>query len=157
MKFDIAARPNFLPWPPMIYVTAAAAAYYLGQFTPFPFVRDHTIGATGAFILLAGGFLDLWAMATMWRAKTNILPNRPAQTLVTSGPFRFTRNPIYLGNTIAMLGLSVYLNNGWFSLLGIGAAVAVDYLAIHREEAHLAMRFREAWLAYSASTARWLL
>jgi protein-S-isoprenylcysteine O-methyltransferase Ste14 len=92
----------------------------------------------------------------MWRKNTNILPHRGADALITSGPFRFTRNPIYLGNTIAMLGLSVYLNNGWFAILGLGAAFAVDRLAIRREEAHLAARFREAWLAYAARTPRWL-
>ena len=156
LKFDIAVRPNILPWPPMIYAVAALAAFALGRLVPFAFVWDRTIALTGAAVLFAGVILDFWAMATMWRKKTNILPHRGADALITSGPFRFTRNPIYLGNTVAMLGLSVYLDNGWFALLGFGAAIAIDRLAIRREEAHLAARFGEAWLAYAAHTPRWL-
>ncbi len=105
---------------------------------------------------IAGVLLDLWAMATMWRAKTNILPHKGADTLLTSGPFRFTRNPIYLGNTIAMLSLSAFLDNGWFLALGLGAAIAVQHFAIRREEAHLAARFGQEWSAYSARAPRWL-
>lgn len=156
MKFDIAVRPNILPWPPIIYVAAALAAYGLGRLVPLVFVQDRAVGMAGAAVLFAGVALDLWAMATMWRAKTNILPHRGADALMTSGPFRFTRNPIYLGNTIAMLGLSATFDNGWFSVLGLGAAIAVHHLAIRREEAHLAARFGEAWIAYSARTPRWL-
>lgn len=156
LKFDIAVRPNIIPWPPMLYAAAAISAYVVGRLAPFAFVRDHAIGLTGAAVLFAGATLDCWAMATMWRRKTNIFPHRGADALITSGPFRFTRNPIYLGNTVAMLGLSVYLDNGWFALLGLGAAFAVDRLAIRREEAHLAARFKEAWLSYSAHTPRWL-
>ena len=156
MKFDIAVRPNILPWPPMIYMAAALAAYVLGQFLPVAFARDRVVSMAGLAVLLAGVLLDLWAMATMWRAKTNILPHKGADTLMTSGPFRFTRNPIYLGNTIAMLGLSAFLDNGWFLALGLGAAIAVQHLAIRREEAHLAARFGEEWSAYSARVPRWL-
>ena len=75
---------------------------------------------------------------------------------MTSGPFRFTRNPIYLGNTIVMLGLSAFLDNGWFLALEFGAAIAVQRLAIRREEAHLAARFGEAWSADPARAPRWL-
>lgn len=157
LKFDITVRPNIVPWPPMIYAVGAVSAYALGLLAPFAFGRGHQIGMTGAAVLFAGVILDCWAMATMWRRKTNILPHRGADALITSGPFRFTRNPIYLGNTVAILGLSVYLDNGWFALLGLGAAFAVDRLAIRREEAHLAARFGEAWLTYSARTPRWLI
>jgi protein-S-isoprenylcysteine O-methyltransferase Ste14 len=140
----------------MIYAVGAISAYILGRIVPFAFVRDDAIVLTGVVVLLAGVILDSWAMVTMWRKDTNILPHRGADALVTSGPFRLTRNPIYLGNTIVMLGLSVYLDNGWFALTGIGAAIAVDRLAIRREEAHLKARFGEAWLAYAARAPRWL-
>jgi protein-S-isoprenylcysteine O-methyltransferase Ste14 len=155
LTFDRAVRPNILPWPPMIYAVAALAACVLGRLVPLPFVWDHAIALTGAAVLFAGVVLDFWAMATMWRMRTSILPHRGADALVTTGPFRFTRNPIYLGNTIAMLGLSVYLDNGWFALLGFGAAIAVDRLAIRREEAHLAARFGQAWYSYAALAPRW--
>lgn len=156
MKFDTANRPNVVPWPPIIAAAAILAAFLLGRLVPVAFARDPAIRLAGAGILVASLVLDLWAMATLRRAKTNILPNRAADQLVTSGPFRLTRNPIYLGNTVAMLGLSLWFDNAWFLLLGLLAAIAVDRLAIRREEAHLAARFADAWLAYSARTPRWL-
>lgn len=157
MKFNIADRPNVLPWPPMIYVVSALAAYGLGNFYPFVFVHYHVFRFSGAILAFAGVALDLWAMFVMWRAKTNILPHRGANVLINFGPFRFTRNPIYLGNTVVMLGVSVYFDNGWFLLLGLGSAILVHFLAIRREEIHLAKRFGDEWRKYSKRTPRWLL
>ena len=156
MKFNIADRPNVLPWPPMIYVASALAAYALGRFYPLEFVHDHVFIIFGTILIFVGFTLDLWAMVVMWRARTNILPNRGADSLINSGPFRFTRNPIYLGNTVVMLGVSFYFDNGWFLLLGLVAAILVHHLAIRREEIHLAKRFGDEWRNYSTRTPRWL-
>jgi protein-S-isoprenylcysteine O-methyltransferase Ste14 len=91
----------------------------------------------------------------MSRQHANILPHRAATALVTSGPFALSRNPIYLGNTIAMAGAGLAFANPWFLPAALLAAVAVTRLAIRREEAHLAARFGAAWDAYSQRTARW--
>jgi protein-S-isoprenylcysteine O-methyltransferase Ste14 len=156
MKFNIADRPNVLPWPPMIYVASALAAFALGRFYPLEFVHYHVFIIFGTILTFVGFALDLWAMVVMWRARTNILPHRGADSLIDSGPFRFTRNPIYLGNTVVMMGVSFYFDNGWFLLLGLVAAILVDHLAIRREEIHLAKRFGDEWRNYSTRTPRWL-
>jgi protein-S-isoprenylcysteine O-methyltransferase Ste14 len=156
MKFNIADRPNVLPWPPMIYLASALAAYALGKVYSLEFVHDHVFIIFGTIITFVGFALDLWAMVVMWRARTNILPHRGADSLIDSGPFRFTRNPIYLGNTVVMMGVSFYFDNGWFLLLGLVAAILVDHLAIRREEIHLAKRFGDEWRNYSTRTPRWL-
>jgi protein-S-isoprenylcysteine O-methyltransferase Ste14 len=156
LKFHTANRPNIVPWPPLIYAAAILAAFLLGRFFPVRFMRDPAVGLAEVGILFAGLDLDLWAMATLWRAKANIFPTLPANALITSGVFRLTRNPIYLGNSVAMLGLSLWLDNGRLLLLGLVTAMAVDHLAIGREETHLAACFGEAWLACSARTPRWI-
>jgi protein-S-isoprenylcysteine O-methyltransferase Ste14 len=110
----------------------------------------------GRALVAAGIALDLWAMGAMTSARTNIMPNRGAENLVTSGPFAFSRNPIYLGNTIVTVGIGLGLNALWFLPLAAVAAALVQRLAILREEAHLAARFGPEWTAYAAKTPRWL-
>ena len=89
-------------------------------------------------------------------SRTNILPNRAAERLVTQGPFAISRNPIYLGNTTLMFGIGLAFNALWFLPLAICAAAFVERLAIRREEAHLALLFGPEWAAYATTTARWL-
>jgi protein-S-isoprenylcysteine O-methyltransferase Ste14 len=95
-------------------------------------------------------------MFTMQRQRANILPHRAATALVTSGPFAWSRNPIYLGNTVAMIGVAFAFANPWFIPAAFVAARVVVPLAIRREEAHLAEQFGEAWEAYRRQTNRWL-
>jgi protein-S-isoprenylcysteine O-methyltransferase Ste14 len=95
-------------------------------------------------------------MAVMWRARANILPHRAATALVTWGPFGFSRNPIYLGNTILLLGAGLAFGIAWFVPVAFAAAALTARLAIAREEAHLNARFGRAWREYAARVRRWV-
>jgi len=153
---DATAAPNRIPWPPILFGMAAIAAIGLGIVLPGPeWLRTPAWAALGWAMLLAGLALDVAAMATMSRQRANILPHRAATALVTSGPFTWSRNPIYLGNTIAMTGAALAFANPWFLPAALIAALAVTRLAIQREEAHLAARFGAAWDTYSQRTGRW--
>lgn len=148
--------PNRIPWPPILFGVAAIAAVGLGVVLPGPeWLRAPIWAALGWAVLLAGLALDIAAMVTMSRQRANILPHRAATALVTNGPFAWSRNPIYLGNTLAMTGAALAFANPWFLPAALVAALAVTQLAIRREEAHLAARFGAAWDAYSRQTARW--
>ncbi|MCZ8146381.1 MAG: isoprenylcysteine carboxylmethyltransferase family protein [Roseomonas sp.] len=150
------AAPNRIPWPPILFGAAAIAAVVLGMMVPGPeWLRAPVWAVLGWVLLLAGLALDIAAMATMSRQRANILPHRAATALVTTGPFAWSRNPIYLGNTIAMTGAALAFANPWFLPAALLAAGAVTHLAIRREAAHLAARFGAAWEAYSQRTARW--
>ena len=89
-----------------------------------------------------------------WRARANILPHRAATALVTRGPFAFSRNPIYLGNTLMMAGVGLAVGNPWFIATGLAAALLVERLAIRREEQYLDARFGQAWRDYCARVGR---
>lgn len=155
---DLAARPNRLPWPPIIYTGAFALAWILQENAPLAPV-DQALALIPQWFGLAaaiGGFgLDLLAMTALVRGQTAILPNAGASALVSNGVFAWTRNPIYLGNTILLAGFAIALRWGWLAILTPLTVLAVTRLAIVREEAHLALRFGEEWRAYSARVRRW--
>ncbi|MEJ1157530.1 methyltransferase family protein [Prosthecomicrobium sp. N25] len=153
---DPAERPNTIPWPPLILVAAALLAFGLGRLAPLPLPGGPIRVGAGAIACLAALGLDLVAMTAMRRARTNILPTRPALTLLTDGAFALSRNPIYLGNALLLAGLGLVFGEGWFLVAALAASLLVDRLAIRREEAHLAARFGEAWRAYAATTPRWI-
>ena len=150
------APPNRIPWPPIIFGLAVTAAVVLGFLYPGPeWLRHPVLSGFGWFLFATGLGFDLFAMFTMQRQRANILPHRAATALVTSGPFAWSRNPIYLGNTVAMIGVAFAFANPWFIPAAFVAAAMVVPLAIRREEAHLAAQFGEAWEAYRRRTNRW--
>jgi len=151
-----ADRPNRWPWPPILFGTAALAAWLGGRALSLPWPEAPALAALGWAMIGAGLALDGWAMAEMARRRANILPHRAATALVTTGPFAWSRNPIYLGNTIALAGCALAFRNPLFLAAAAVAAAAVTRLAIRREEAHLAARFGADWAAYAARTRRWL-
>lgn len=152
--------PNRIPWPPIIVVVtvlAAVAAHNLYPLT-FAFFTNTTSGRMIGVLLMGAGFaLDIAALVTMRRARTNILPHRPADKLLTHGVFSVSRNPIYLGNTVLLLGAAGAFQIGWFAIFAAIAAIGVDKLAIRREEGHLAHKFGAAWADYVEKVPRWLI
>ena len=124
---------------------------------PLPEITNIWIRTGGALVIGFGVALDLWAILTMRRVHTNILPHRATDHLVTWGPFSFTRNPIYVGNTLLMLGAGICFENLWFMLFGLVGAFVVNRLAIRREELHLTTLFGDRWAEYTSRVPRWLM
>lgn len=146
-------RPNTIPWPPLIVAAVAIAALALGRILPVPLPLPRLPGIA---ITAIGLCLDAAAALTMYRQRANILPHRAATALVTSGPFALSRNPIYLGNTILLIGLALALHDAWFLPAAALEVWLVTILAIRREEAHLAARFGPAWDDYRRRVPRWI-
>lgn len=154
---DFTGRPNAIPWPPILLVAGIAFGMLLGVLLPLPVAIPASLRVAGFVLLAIGLAFDLAAIFWMSRARTNILPHKPAGALLISGPFRLTRNPIYVGNTIALAAMALAFSNLWYGVAAAVMAVLVHHLAILREEAHLAARFGKAWDDYAARTPRWLL
>ena len=160
MDQDRRATPNTIPWPPLLYGGAAVLALLLDRAAPLPpgwvGAQWPVVRSLGEAMLVVGVALDLWAMATMWRHKANILPHRAATALVTRGPFALSRNPIYLGNTILLLGAGLAFGIAWFIPAAMLAAALTAHFAIAREEAHLNARFGRDWRNYRQRVSRWV-
>lgn len=156
---DIQTRPNRLPWPPIIYLVAIAVSIALGLLFPLPWISaplSDILFAAGWLLVAAMVALDFSAMRTMARAKTTIMPNRASEHLVTTGAFSLTRNPIYLGNTLLMIGIGLITGIAWFLPLAIVAAFLTQKLAIEREEKHLEARFGKRYRDYAKRVRRWI-
>lgn len=99
---------------------------------------------------------DLWCASHFVRRKTTILPHRAASALVTEGPFRFSRNPIYISHLATTAGIGLLIASPFTVLLTPALALALTKFAIEPEERHLEESFGDAWRAYMARTPRWL-
>ena len=156
---EIINRPNVIPWPPVLLFASAAIGAPLTYYWPLLYsVPPWSSASFGAGIALAitAIVIYVWSERTLARAKTNILPHKPALQLVTDGPFRFSRNPIYVANTILLLAGALIFTSPWLVLLAGANAYLLHHLAILREERHLAARFGAEWHAYARRTPRWI-
>lgn len=154
--WNIKERPNHFPWPPVLLVGMIVTGFVLQALVPLGFGRTALgQGAGVALVALALG-LDVWASLTFRKARTTILPHRGTQALVSTGPFAFSRNPIYLGNLMILAGVGLLGGSLWHLVLVPVLALTILQLAIVREEAHLAANFAQVWFDYSAKVRRWV-
>lgn len=157
-EFDSAERPSRIPWPPILLVGVLAGAVVLERVWPLPWpgLDDPPARVVGLGLGLAGVILLIVSILTLRRHGTTVLPDAGTAVLVTSGPYRRLRNPIYLANCLILLGLAELTKNIWFVFAAVVFAVLVTWLAILPEEHHLERRFGEAYLGYKAKTRRWI-
>ncbi|MCC7009405.1 MAG: isoprenylcysteine carboxylmethyltransferase family protein [Acidobacteria bacterium] len=151
--------PRIAVPPPFVFLAGWVAAWILAQRLPFAIDGGGASGVQeglGVAIAAAGLALAGWAMGTFLSARTAIVPIKPARTLVTHGPFRFSRNPMYVGLTGAYVGLAVLLNQAW-PLVVLPAVVAVLVVfVIRREERYLGSVFGLQYEAYCRRVRRWV-
>lgn len=150
---------GIIPWPPLIYILAIALSVVLGMLYPLPWIGD-VLGD----ILFAVGWVALFGVAALWitairammRARTTLNPNAEPDHLVTSGPFGITRNPMYLANTLLLIGVSFITGIAWFLLFAFLAAFATQKMAIEKEEKVLAAKFGKKYRDYAKRVRRWI-
>ncbi len=121
-------------------------------------VTDMSRGVTvplGVVLVLAGGTLMGASARLFFRAGTSPNPTRPTTALVTGGPFRLSRNPMYVGISLVYLGVALLLDSVWAVLLTVVVVVSLDRLVIRREERFLEARFGEDYLAFKRRVRRW--
>jgi protein-S-isoprenylcysteine O-methyltransferase Ste14 len=121
------------------------------------FVPATIRGALVGGVVFALGFaLAVWAIATIRKAGTRVETNKPTTNIVRNGPYRFTRNPIYLSMMLGLIGLAIALNSLWLLLTLIPFALVIRYGVIAREEAYLERKFGDVYSRYRARVRRWL-
>ena len=146
--------------PPFFFVAGFVVGWALDRYVyrlwpPSNPTVDRIMTGVGAILLLAGLALAFSGIVTFRRLKTTIVPNRDASRLVIAGPYKFTRNPMYSGLTIAYLGLSVLLSTVWAVLLLPLVLLVLFRFVIAREERYLTTAFGDQYREYQAQVGRW--
>ena len=145
--------------PPLIFTLPFLAAAALHAARPWPISAQYAVGlAVGGFAaILIAVAIGVSSVARFWKADTTILPaGVPTTSIVDSGPYRFTRNPMYLAMAFAYVGFCLLLNNRWALVLMPVVIMAVDVFVIRREERYLAAAFGDAYVRYCARVRRWM-
>jgi protein-S-isoprenylcysteine O-methyltransferase Ste14 len=148
-----------IPLPPLIYLIALIAGVLLGVFVPLPWL----VGLLGE-ILVAVGWIGILGAAALWfsairamrRVGTTLNPNGTPAHLLTGGAFGVSRNPLYLGNTLLLVGISLITGNVWTLLMAVVAALLTQKLVIEREERVLAQQFGKKYRDYAKRVRRWI-
>jgi protein-S-isoprenylcysteine O-methyltransferase Ste14 len=152
-------RPDILFIPPLGFAAALVLAGALGAWVPlgllppFPWRAGVVAGLAVTALALATSLSGFLAFR---RAGTNVNPTKPALTVVRDGAFRYTRNPMYLGMVVLMLGIGLVFSNFWAVLLAPVLWFALDRGVVRREEAYLEAKFGDDYRALLAATRRWL-
>ncbi|KQS88280.1 MULTISPECIES: methyltransferase family protein [unclassified Rhizobium] len=152
------AKPMTYPWPPALYLVVMLCAVMLGRWAPISVSHSHGWAPwlAGAALITMAVSLDIWAMKTLIERHTAVMPHRCSSHLVTCGPFRYTRNPIYLGYTILMVGFGLINLNPWFIIMASVAVPVTTAFAVRNEELHLLSRYGFEFERYCRATNRWI-
>jgi protein-S-isoprenylcysteine O-methyltransferase Ste14 len=145
--------------PPFLFVIGFLAGWVLDRYwhaLPLSRFAGSALEPFGFAALALGVVLAGWGMMTFRRAKTAINPHRSASQLVTHGPYRFTRNPMYTGLTIAYLGGAALLDSAWPVIVLPAVILILVETVISREEMYLRDAFGAEYTGYTASVRRWL-
>lgn len=153
---DSADHPDVIAWPPLIFLGCAAVGSLLHFIFPIRVMRYSVSLSLGVGLAVVSVSLGAWAVRAMAAAGTNIRPDRPALTIVRTGPYRFTRNPMYLSLCLLQLALGFVLD-GWIALLfTIPLVLILHFGVIRREESYLEAKFGEQYLAFKRKVRRWI-
>ena len=142
--------------PPLVFLGGFIFGAVINFFFPIPIWHSIWIQVFGVLPLVLGIWLLVSANMTLRRHKTPPEPWKPSVELVQDGPYRFTRNPIYLSFAVIYLGASFIFNSAFALIMLIPVSVLIDRTQIPREEHYLKEKFGEEYNRYKAKVRRWI-
>jgi protein-S-isoprenylcysteine O-methyltransferase Ste14 len=142
--------------PPFLYVGLFLLGLLLERAAPAVSL-PRGLSLTAAAVLLVPGFgLLFWSLVLFLRARTSPLPMRPTTSIVRSGPYRWTRNPMYLGMLLIYLGIALWFDVFWPLALAPFVVLLVNRLVIRKEERYLEDRFGDEYRRFKEQVRRWV-
>ena len=154
---DTADTAHVIIHPPIAWGLAVIVGLALNRLVPLPFLpAGLPVGWLGAMAFALALALGIYSVVTIVRAGSNVPTNRPTTTIVESGPYRFTRNPIYLGMFLGQIGLAIAFDNLWLPMMLVPFALVIRYGVVAREEAYLGRKFGDVYRGYCTRVRRWM-
>ena len=144
--------------PPLVWAVGLILGLVIHRFVmaaPFPMARTARL-ALAAVLMLIGAALPVSARVHFKRTGQSVRPWDPTPSLIFDGPYRLTRNPMYVGLTLFEIGLGLVLNNAWVSALALPALAIVHVIAVRPEEKYLAEKFGNSYRTYLTRVRRYL-
>jgi protein-S-isoprenylcysteine O-methyltransferase Ste14 len=141
--------------PPIVFLCAILMGIALNRAWSLPFLPS-TLGWLGRLVTLCAVLLLLLSFREFRAAGTSVRGSKRTTTIVRTGPYRFSRNPIYVSFILLVLGLSVWLNDLWLLVTLVPAVGFIAAVVIPREERFLERNFHDQYSSYKATVRRWL-
>lgn len=142
--------------PPLIFAIFMLAAIFLHKFIYEISFRYSLVNTVGFFLSICGIIINMWSMNKYRQYKTSSHPKHQAYKLIQDGPYKFSRNPLYLGNWVMIFGFGVGLNILWISITSILAIIVVNFFVVIPEERYMYDIFGEDYKTYRKNVRRWL-
>ena len=149
-------NPEVAILPPVLYGGAFVAVLMLQWIWPLTIVRQPIAFWLGLVLSVPALVVGVWGRRTMHGACTNISPLKPAVSLVTTGPFRFSRNPLYVAITLLYVGFTMLLNSWWGVILLAPILAVLHWGVVRREERYLERKFGEEYNKYRSRVRRYV-
>lgn len=149
-------NPGVIAPPPLIYAGTLAAGLLANRLRPIPFLPPAVGRILGPLLITFGALIGVLGFRAMSRAGTNVDPYKPSTTIVEEGPYRYTRNPLYVGMTLIHIGVSAFANALPPILLLPIALAVMRRGVIEREERYLERKFGNEYLSYKTRVRRWI-
>jgi protein-S-isoprenylcysteine O-methyltransferase Ste14 len=153
---EITDHPRVMVPPPFVFLGYLVGALILNWIVPIPAPWTSLLRVIGGLAVLTGILLVSLAISRMIKAHTTPDLIQPTTALVTTGPYRFSRNPIYLGFFLIYLGVTLFAGTLWGILLGPFLFWTVTHAIIYMEEVYLKEKFKEAYTSYVSRVRRWI-
>lgn len=153
---ELPDNPGVIAPPPLIFAGPLAIGLLLNLKFPIRFLPRRVTSILGVTLIGISVALVSQAFQRMRRAGTNVNPTEPATVLVTEGPFKYTRNPLYLSQALFYAGVSILANALWAMLLLPAVLFLINRGVIDREERYLERKFGEQYKQYKERVRRWI-
>ena len=148
---------NAIIRPPIAWALSFVVGFGLDWLYPAPFVPPAVPHRwLGGAVFAAAFALAIWAIATIRGAGTRVETYKPTTAIVTTGPYRFTRNPIYVGMLFGLIGLAIGFDSLWILAMLVPFFLVIRYGVVAREEIYLERKFFAVYLDYKSRVRRWL-
>lgn len=152
---DETVREVVVP-PPLIYLAGLLIGLALDSVWPAAFLPATAQHVAGGATIALGLVLFAAAVREFVRARTSPVHHNPTTSIITTGVFRFSRNPIYVAMTLVLIGLGLAIDSAWIIAMAVPAVLIIHRFVIAKEEAFLASTFGDAYTRYRQSVRRWL-
>ena len=142
--------------PPLVYLVSLVTGALIQFARPLPFLPGTLAVPLGVLLVVVAIALFSSSVAKFRSARTPVPARKPTTVIVRTGPYRFSRNPIYLAFSLFQLGIAIWANSLWLVATLVVAVALIHLVVIPKEEQYLERRFGAEYLDYKRSVRRWL-